>query len=369
MVKSGPSGRDRIGVVLPARETFALRKSGAIALCIRDFANYSRFRDEIAILGAAECEYPDVRYVRLTDWRRWWRRPRTAYALGVIRAAREGRYDVIEVQNRPYMIARLRKELPRARIALHLHNDPLTMDGSRSLAERRRLLRETDAVYCVSRFIRAQFLQGIDDPEGKAMVVYNGVAANPPTGAKTKIVAFAGRVIAIKGVVELVRAFAEAAPDMADWRLVIAGDDPGGLLAAPDIAGIASALGPRLELRGQVSHAEALALFASAEIAVVPSLWQDPCPRSAIEALASGCALIATREGGLAEIAEGAGEIVDPRDSHAFAAALRKLALDEGLRRAWQDKGRARAAETFEIARATATLDAARARLLALGPR
>ena len=64
----------RIGVVLPARETFGLLKSGAIALCARDFAAHSRFRDKITIDRDAECEYPDVRYRRLVDWRRWYLR-------------------------------------------------------------------------------------------------------------------------------------------------------------------------------------------------------------------------------------------------------------------------------------------------------
>ena len=42
----------KIGVVLAARENFGLRKSGAIALCSRDFALHTRFRDAITILGA-----------------------------------------------------------------------------------------------------------------------------------------------------------------------------------------------------------------------------------------------------------------------------------------------------------------------------
>jgi glycosyltransferase involved in cell wall biosynthesis len=115
---------------------------------------------------------------------------------------------------------------------------------------------------------------------------------------------------------------------------------------------------------GQVSHAEAMALFARAEIAVVPSLWQEPLSRSAIEALASGCALIATRVGGLAEVAAGAGEIVDASDIPAFAAALRRVATDEPLRARLQEQGRAKAREVFDIQRVTGVLDAVRARLL-----
>ena len=62
----------------------------------------------------------------------------------------------------------------------------------------------------------------------KTIVVYNGIAANPPSAPKERIFAFVGRVIAIKGVAELVKAFALAAPDLPEWRLVIAGDDARG---------------------------------------------------------------------------------------------------------------------------------------------
>jgi glycosyltransferase involved in cell wall biosynthesis len=355
--------------VLAARETFGLRKSGAIALSSRDFALHSRFRDAITILGAAECEYSDVRYRRLTEWRRWWLRGRTAYARAVVRAAKEEGFAVLEVQNRPYMIGLLRTALPRTKLTLHLQNDPQTMDGSRSAAERRKLVSDLDAVYCCSQFIQRRFLEGVADDSGKTIVVYNGIAANPPSAPKERIFAFVGRVIAIKGVAELVKAFALAAPDIPEWRLVIAGDDPDGLLCGPRAAVTPEreALAGRLQLMGQVSHAEAMALFARAEIAVVPSLWQEPFARSAIEALASGCALIATRVGGLAEVAADVAEIVDASDIPAFAAALRRVATDAPLRARLQQQGRAKARDVFDIERVTAVLDAARARLLA-GP-
>lgn len=367
MVAAPTTPPGKIGVILPSRETFALRKSGALALCSRDFANYSRFRDSITIVGAAECEYPDVRYRRVENWRSWWMRGRTAYARAVAQVALEEAFAVLEIQNRPHAIGVLRKRLPATKLALHLENDPQTMDGSRTVAERRELLRRLDAVYCCSRFVRGQFLEGVEDESGKTIVVYNGIAANPVAAPKERIFAFVGRVIPVKGVVELVKAFALAAPQAPEWRLVIAGDDPDGLLSGPRaaVAREREALAGRLTLVGQVSHADAMALYARAEIAVVPSLWQEPFGRSAIEAMSNGCALIASARGGLAEIATGVGEIVEPHDIAAFAAALRRVACDDALRRRLQAAGKEKAQEIFDIRRVTATLDDARARLLA----
>jgi glycosyltransferase involved in cell wall biosynthesis len=360
-----PSGK--IGVVLPARETFGLRKSGAVALCMRDSAAYSRFRDQITILGAANCEYPDVRYRRLLDWRRWRLRTRTAYVRAVVRAAREEGFAVVEIQNRPQFVAALRQALPEVKLTLHLHNDPQEMESSRSPVERQALLRRLDAVYCVSAFVLRQFLSGVRDEAGKTTVVYNGVAACEPATPKEKIFAFVGRLIRDKGVVELTRAFAIAAPDLPGWRLVIAGEDSARLFhgrGAP-LARERDALADRLTLLGQVSHAEAMALFARAEIGVAPSIWREPFGRTALEAMAQGCAVIATRAGALGEVVDGAGEIVDAGDIPAFAAALRRVALDEPLRRRLQEKARMRAQEVFDIRRVTETLDAVRARLLA----
>ena len=287
----------RLAVVLPHRETFLQAKSGAVALCARDFAAHSRFRERIDIFGAGVCDDPAVSYRRLEGWRRWWRRDRNAYAEAA--AAALAGYAVIEAQNRPLLALTLRRRLPGARVALHLHNDPQTMDGGRSLAERARLLAACDAIYCVSDFIRRRFLEGLDDPLGKVVVTLNGVAFAPVRPAKRKLIAFVGRVVAIKGVEQLVRAFAAA--DLPDWRLVIAGGDPGGLLDR--LTEARAALGARFEARGQVSNAQAMALLAEAEIAATPSMWDDPCPRAAIEALAQGCALVTSGRGGLPEIA------------------------------------------------------------------
>ena len=351
----------RIAVVLPHRETFTQARSGAVALCARDFARSSRFAGRLDIFGAGACDYEDVAYWRVENWRRWWRRDRDAYAAAVARAL--SGFALIEPQNRPPLARALRRRLPGAKIALHLHNDPQTMDGSRSPAERAQLLEACDAIYCVSAFVRGRLLEGVEDRAGKAVVTLNGVGFPEWRPPKARIVAFTGRVVAIKGVAELVRAFAAA--DLRGWRLVLAGSDPGGVLRS--LAGERAALGDRFCWRGQVSHDEAMALLASAEIAATPSIWDDPCPRSAIEALAQGCALVASRRGGLPEIARDAALYVDPRDVTGFAAALRRLAGDDDLRAELQRRAAARADE-LDIRRATARLDAVRARLLGEPP-
>ncbi len=65
-------------------------------------------------------------------------------------------------------------------------------------------------------------------------------------------------------------------------------------------------------------------------VGVVPSTWGEPCPTVALEAMAAGRAVVASRVGGLVDIvADGeTGLLVEPGDDAALAHAIASLAED-----------------------------------------
>jgi glycosyltransferase involved in cell wall biosynthesis len=87
-------------------------------------------------------------------------------------------------------------------------------------------------------------------------------------------------------------------------------------------------LGKQAVMMGHQPHEKTLRLYAKAAIAVVPSTWNEPLGRTAIEAMAAGCALVTSGHGGLAEIAGDAGVIVDPVTPEGLALALQGLIED-----------------------------------------
>jgi UDP-glucose:(glucosyl)LPS alpha-1,2-glucosyltransferase len=358
----------RIAVLLPVRERLSKRRSGAVALSMRDFTAFSRHRAHTIILGAVPCDIEDVPFRQLTDWRRWYLRDRVAYTRAAAVLAREQNIALIEVQNRPTILTGLRKLLPHTKITLHLHNDPQDIEGTKSASARRRVLAEADAVYCVSQFVRSRFLEDVEDEAGKVQVIYYGLdVAQVPKAAKERIIAFAGRIVREKGVVELIKAFAMAAAHIPDWRLVVVGEDRSDLLGGPELKRDIAALGGRLIRRGHADHDWTMGLFARAEIAATPAVWREPFGRTTMEALAAGCAVVSSGSGGSAEILGGCAEIVNPVTSLGLAEALIRLAQDPGRRRDLQRRGAARAATEFDIRSAAARLDAARERALAQG--
>jgi glycosyltransferase involved in cell wall biosynthesis len=72
----------------------------------------------------------------------------------------------------------------------------------------------------------------------------------------------------------------------------------------------------------------------AADAAVLPSDWEG-FPHAAVEALAAGTPVIATRVGGVPEIVEPGrnGLLVERGDERGFAAAIAAITGDEDLRR------------------------------------
>jgi GalNAc-alpha-(1->4)-GalNAc-alpha-(1->3)-diNAcBac-PP-undecaprenol alpha-1,4-N-acetyl-D-galactosaminyltransferase len=151
----------------------------------------------------------------------------------------------------------------------------------------------------------------------------------PPQVLKPFILA-AGRLVPQKGFDVLIRAFALAAPECGQLRLVIAGDGP----AAQALRCLVAEL--RLENRvlflGQIRELQTLML--QAEGFILASRYEG-FPNVLLEALASGLPVVATDcPSGPREILRGGnfGLLVPCEDPSALAGALRRLATDSDLR-------------------------------------
>jgi glycosyltransferase involved in cell wall biosynthesis len=264
------------------------------------------------------------------------------------------------------MLDVLRRRLGEVPIALHFGNDPRRMEGSRSASERRRLLERSAAIVCVSDFIRRCFLDGIDHPLTACVhVLHTGVPRAPEFPAKEKRIVYVGRIIPEKGVLELVQALARILPQHPDWNAEIIGARwfGGGEKPTSYENSVVQAASPceRIVLAGFRPHEEVLASFSRAAIAVVPSLWEDPFPRAALEALAQGCALVCSTRGGLPELGPERAVYLDTIAAETLAGALDRLVADDEerqrlQRRGWDDF-------PFDIRHTTSLLDDLRGKL------
>jgi glycosyltransferase involved in cell wall biosynthesis len=171
------------------------------------------------------------------------------------------------------------------------------------------------------------------------------------------IVAVASADSPMKGVTTLLRAV----------RLLIDGLPAGGLeprlvvVSKPTPGGPTDKLTGELGLAGHVTfqhgmgNEELAELLASAQIAVVPSLYEG-FSLPAVEHMASGTPLVATRTGALPEVTGDAAVLVEPGNPGELAAALRRLCDSPAERERLGDAALRRVAERFAwpaVARAT----------------
>jgi len=124
------------------------------------------------------------------------------------------------------------------------------------------------------------------------------------------------------------------------------------LEAPPPLALIGTWADPELRLPAGARvfqhwpHAAVMRAWQRCAIGIVPSIWPEPCPTVAMEAMLVGRPLVASRIGGLPDLVahEETGLLAPPGDAGALAAALARLLGDPALRRRMGAAGQRRVA-------------------------
>ncbi len=363
-----------IAIILPPKEQYSAQQKGAVALCMADFTRHSRYRENTTFLGHTEADFDGLHYHRLQRWQRWYWRDSYAYARTCAKWILRQNISHVEVQNRPVIFRYLAKLLPNhIALTLHLHNDLQEMRWFTSAHAREWVLKRAAAVYCVSDYIRQRLLQGIPDQHGahgKAVVIHNGIDTQRFVPEdKTHTILYVGRIIREKGTLPLAEALSIIAPLLPYWEFVLCGVDRVTVVSDYERATHAwlAKAGTQCRYTGYLDHNEIMQQFARAAIAVVPSVWQEPFGRTALEALCAGAAVLTSGSGGLAEVVADAGLTVPNNPAESFAQnlanALLKLARNDDFRANLQQAGRRRAIEHFDIRRQAALLDDWRQRI------
>jgi glycosyltransferase involved in cell wall biosynthesis len=186
-----------------------------------------------------------------------------------------------------------------------------------------RLAAQVDRFIAVSEHVARRFRETAPAPQ-RVVVIPNFLdlpdePCAEPTGSQ---VLYVGPAARHKGLSVLLRALRQVPPGLAE--AVVVGVPPaGGAPAAVSYAG---------RLTGEPLWRR----YRAAAVVVVPSIWPEPCPTVALEALAFGRPVVASRIGGLPDLVAdgGTGLLVPPGDPVALARAITTLLSDRSLLKA-----------------------------------
>ena len=184
---------------------------------------------------------------------------------------------------------------------------------------------QVDAYIAVSKFVAQKAIAG-GLPAPKVHVSPNTVHPDPGVGtASGNFALYLGRLSEEKGIRTLLAAWQDLGSAL---PLKIAGDGPLSPLVRE-----AALHHPAIEWLGLQNRAQAMQLLKQARVLVVPSIWYEGFPLTALEGLASGVPVIASNIGSLAiGITPGVtGFLAEPNQPHDLATKVRDFLADPAL--------------------------------------
>lgn len=255
----------------------------------------------------------------------------------------------------PTELAAIQALVGKDRCLLHLHG-PTT--GSPAM----------DSIYggviSLSDFVLREFLKTSSIPAARCRLLPNCIdlARFVPAPAEKAtelrrslgytdedfVVLFCGRIAEEKGIHKLVEAFTRM--DDPHTKLLIVGSP---FFAAQETSPFmeqlkadAARLGDRIQFTGYLPNGQLPAYYSAADLACFPALWQEPAGLVAIEAMACGCPVLATRSGGMKEYLAGSSAVELPQEGDlpgALAEAIKRLKADPEQRKKMRADGIQRA--------------------------
>jgi len=261
-------------------------------------------------------------------------------------------FDVIHVQtpHSPFFAGRVVEEARKLQArSVRIAGTFVILPDSRvsALATRglglllRRNVRKFDAFAALTEpaAVFARESLGIDSvviPAGVDIAAFQAAVRTPrpSRGDGDKLVlAFLGRLVDRKGVLELLTALSLLSPDLlARLEVRIGGRGP--LLADAEALAAKQGLSDVVSFKGFVTEEDKPQFFADADIAVFPATGGESFGIVLIEAMASGAGVVVAgaNPGYLSVINDRPEVSVDATDAKAFAATLTRLVANPALR-------------------------------------
>ena len=153
----------KISVLLPYKENFSEIYAGAVSIFVRDTIKNSKFFNSSYIFGSMSYNKPFLKnYINIDLTKSILQSNSRNYVNKFLEKEKKINSDIIEIHNRPNYIQYL-KDVENKKIVLYFHNDPLSMNGSKSIKDRLFLLNNIDRILFNSKWSQERFFIGLEN--------------------------------------------------------------------------------------------------------------------------------------------------------------------------------------------------------------
>ena len=322
----------KIATILPYKENYTRSKAQAAAIWVYDFYKFSKYKKKNFIFGNTDTkDFLTDNYIniKIKNIKSKFTSSTIEYCNNFLKIIRKSSFDIIEIHNRPLVFTYLKKKI-NCKFIIYFHNDPLSMKGSKTARERIELLNNSDKIIFVSRWVQKRFFEKIDQKLiNKTEIVYPSVHKIKKIRKKENTITFVGKLNRSKGYDIYGQAIVKILNDFNDWNAYSIGDES---RKRPLI------VHERHSELGFLKYKDVLSFLSKSEIAVVPSRWEEPFGRTALESSSRACATIISNKGGLPETTDHC--IILPKlTSNELYLQIKNLILNTKLRKKIQIDG------------------------------
>ena len=288
----------KISILLPYKENFSPLYPGAVSLFINDTSKISKYKKYIKVYGSTDYKKIfNIKYQNIELSKRFMGSQTKLYISKFVEYERKDPSALIEIHNRPIYLRYLSEKLNNRTFTLFFHNDPLSMEGSKSINDRNFLLKNSYRIIFNSNWSKNRFLEGLDHKyinSEKLKVFFQSAKKGDLKYLKNKKkwITFVGKLNKAKGYDIFGQAITKILNNNKNWTAKVVGDEKREKISFNH---------KNIEKLGFLNHQKVLSLYRQTSIAVVCSRWEEPFGRTSLEASANGCAVIISNKGGLPE--------------------------------------------------------------------
>ena len=285
----------KIASILPYKENYTKKGAGAVALWISEFMRDSIYKKNSFVFGnTTKKNFLTKNYIniKVNNINSRFSSTTKEYSNKIIKRIENMNFDIIELHNRPIMVKEFYQKI-NSKIILYFHNDPISMKGAKTIDERIYLLNSVDKIIFITKWVKKKFFEGLPSlSDNKTQVIYHSIDPFKKKIKKNKQIIFVGKLNVSKGYDLYCKAMFKILDSNKDWKAYSIGEEKR-FQNFPTHN--------RHKSLGQLSHSKVLNYLSKSEIAIIPSRWEEPFGRTAMEASSRGCATIISKQGGLPE--------------------------------------------------------------------
>ena len=319
-----------IAILLPYKENFTESNAGAASIWVKDYLNKSSLKSRSTVYGyLSDNLKPLLKNFKNLKLGNSFVKKNISYTDKLYKEYQKYNFKIIEIHNRPESLLYLIKKKVKSKLIFIYHNNPQDLRSSSSINERIFIAENTDQIYFVSNWVKNKFFEGLPyNHRNNCDILYPAISPIKKFPKKEKLIIFTGKLNSSKGFDTYGKSVIKILDKFTDWKALAIGNEPREKFNFKH---------DRFKILDWVTHAKILNYYKKSSISVVPSRWQEPFGRTAMESAAFGCATITSKRGGLPETFDNT-LFINKINHHELSYIIEKLIKNQSLRKSIQKK-------------------------------